>query len=121
MRKVEQGTEGLYQTLTLENGTKLKYEPEEMIDAIFAAIEGRDHPLLLYIRRMDTNEGIPGLVRALEGNGDAERNGEQVAQSVRRSARLVADRSAGVAVVVANDEPRACGETLTELILPPEH
>jgi hypothetical protein len=78
LRKVEQGAEGPYQTLTLEDGTKLKYEPKEMIDAIFAAIEGRDHPLLLYIRRMDTDEGIPGLVRALEGNGDAERNGEHI-------------------------------------------
>jgi hypothetical protein len=78
LRKVEQGAEGLYQTLTLEDGTKLKYEPEEMIDAIFAAIEGHDHPLLPYIRRMGTGEGLPRLVRALEGNGDAERNGEHI-------------------------------------------
>src|SRR5215204_2756878 len=34
---------------------------------------------------------------------------------------LVADRSAGVAVVIADDEPGAGGEALAELLLPREH
>jgi hypothetical protein len=41
--------------------------------------------------------------------------------AVRRRTRLIADRSAGVAVVVVNDEPGAGRETLAELVLPPEH
>jgi len=73
---VERGAEGLYRDLILEDGTKLKYEPEEMIDAIFAAVEGADHPLLPYISSMNPNEGIPMLVRALEGGGRVERAGD---------------------------------------------
>src|SRR3712207_5079948 len=45
----------------------------------------------------------------------------QVAQGIRRSPRLVADRSAGVAVVVADDEPAAGHQSLAEALLPPVH
>src|ERR687890_84326 len=45
----------------------------------------------------------------------------QVAQGVGRSTRLVADRSAGVAVVVADDEPGAGHQSLAEALLPPVH
>jgi len=72
LRKLEQEAGGLYQTLTLRDGTKLMYEPEEMLDAIFAALDGEDHPLMPYIRSMDTPEGIPGLVRTLESSGEGE-------------------------------------------------
>lgn len=51
----------------------------------------------------------------------ADRICGQIAQRVLRSTRLVADRSAGVAVVVADDESGGSGETLAELILPPVH
>src|SRR5215203_6509696 len=42
-------------------------------------------------------------------------------QGVGRSTRLVADRLAGVAVVIADDESGAGHETLAEPILPPVH
>jgi len=71
-RKAEREAEGLYQTLTLEDGTKVKYEPEDMLDAIFAVLEGEDHPLLSSVRRTDASKGIPSLVRTLDGEGDLE-------------------------------------------------
>jgi hypothetical protein len=60
------------------------------------------------------------------GTGQAERVeqahgiGDQVGPRVGRGAWLVA-RSAGVAVVVADDEPGPGRETLAELVLPPVH
>ena len=72
LRKVEREAGGLYQTLTLEDGTKVKYESEDMLDAVFAVLEGEDHPFLSSVWRMDPNKGIPSLVRALAGEGDLE-------------------------------------------------
>jgi hypothetical protein len=66
LRKVEQEAEELYQTLTLEDGTKIRYEPEEMLDAISAAIRGEEHRLLPLVRRKGTRQGLPGLINALE-------------------------------------------------------
>ena len=66
LRRAEREAEGLWQVLTLSDGTRVKYEPEEMVDAIVAVIDGEDHHLLLpYIERMDQDRGIPSLVRAL--------------------------------------------------------
>src|SRR5215211_5957360 len=60
---------------------------------------------------------------ALQAEGVEQADGVlcQVSQGVGRSTRLVADRSAGVAVVVADDEPGAGHETLAEAVLPPVH
>src|ERR687898_243443 len=60
---------------------------------------------------------------ALQAEGVEQAQGVlcQVAQGVGRSTRLVADRSAGVAVVVADDEPGAGRQTLAEAVLPPVH
>src|SRR5215211_5058315 len=60
---------------------------------------------------------------ALQAQGVEQADGVlcYVAQGVGRSTRLVADRSARVAVVVADDEPRAGHETLAEAVLPPIH
>src|SRR5919107_4578015 len=60
---------------------------------------------------------------ALQAEGVEQAQGVlcQVAQGVGCGTRLVADRSAGVAVVVANDEPGAGHETLAEPVLPPVH
>ena len=76
--KLQQESEGLFHTLTLEDGTKVRYEPEKMLDAIFAAIDGEEHPLLPYVRREGSRQGLPGLINALleasqerrEGSGD---------------------------------------------------
>jgi hypothetical protein len=70
IQKAEQQAEGLWQVLTLSDGRRVKYEPEDMLDAILAVVEGEDHPLLPYVERMDPNKGIPSLMRALAGEGD---------------------------------------------------
>ena len=67
LRKLERGAP-LGGTLRLLDGTEIRYGPEEMLDALCAAIEGDPHRLLPYLRQIDTNQGMPGLVRALEGD-----------------------------------------------------
>lgn len=61
LRRVEQEAEGLYQTLTLEDGTKILYESEEMLDAISAAIRGEENRLLPVLRRRGTRRGYQAL------------------------------------------------------------
>jgi hypothetical protein len=68
LRHLERETEGFYHTLTLPDGTKVRYTGEEIVDAMIAAIHQEEHRLLPYIRQIDTNQGMPGLVRALEGS-----------------------------------------------------
>src|SRR5687767_8069508 len=60
---------------------------------------------------------------ALQAEGVEQADGVlcEVTQGVGRSTRLVADRPAGVAVIVADDEPGAGHETLAEAVLPPVH
>jgi hypothetical protein len=65
--KLERETEEFYEVLTLEDGTTVKYESGEGLEVLFAVLDRREHWLLPYLRAMDTNEGMPGLVRALEG------------------------------------------------------
>jgi hypothetical protein len=57
-------------TLQLPDGTEVRYGPEELLDALCAAIEGREHRLIPYLRQIPTREGIPGLIRAIEGDAD---------------------------------------------------
>jgi hypothetical protein len=57
----------------------------------------------------------------IEGADDADCVGDEVRGGVRRSARLVADRLPGVAVVVADDEPAAGLQPRAEGVLPPVH
>ena len=60
---------------------------------------------------------------ALQAEGVEHSDGVlcQVAQRIGCGTRLVADRSAGVAVVVADDEPGAGCQPLAEPVLPPVH
>jgi hypothetical protein len=67
LRKLERDAP-LGGTLRLLDGTEIRCGPEEMLDALCAAIEGDPHRLLPYLRQIDTNQGMPGLVRALEGD-----------------------------------------------------
>jgi len=53
--------------LLLPDGTEISYGREEMLDALCAAIDGREHRLLPYLRSVPTREGMPGLIRAIEG------------------------------------------------------
>ena len=73
LRRLRRDTEGLYRTLTLEDGTKVRYAPEEMLDAISAAIHGEEHRLLPFVRREGTREGLPGLINALEASQERRR------------------------------------------------
>ncbi len=68
LRRLEEASEGLYQTLTLPDGRTVFYTPEEATDAMSAAIHREEHRLLPHIRQMDTNHGMVGLIRALEGS-----------------------------------------------------
>ena len=68
LKRLEAETEGFYETLRLLDGTKVRYTGEEMLDAVIAAIHQEEHHLLPYIRQIDTNQGMPGLIRALEGS-----------------------------------------------------
>ena len=67
--------------LTLTDGTSVRYrrgslnEGGDMYDAFLACMDGREHWLLPYIRQMDTREGFPGLVRALESSRERVEGG----------------------------------------------
>jgi hypothetical protein len=70
LRRLEQEAEGLYEVLILEDGTKIRYESGEKLEVLYALLDGREHWLLPFFRGVDTLEGMPGLVRALEGGAD---------------------------------------------------
>ena len=70
LAKLGRETEEFYEVLTLEDGTTVKYESAEKLEVLFALLDGREHWLLPYLRAMDTNAGMPGLVHALEGDAD---------------------------------------------------
>jgi hypothetical protein len=77
LRKVEQETEEFYETLELPDGTKIRYEVGEMFEALSAVLDHREHHLLPNLRQIDTNQGMPGLVRALEGRRERVEGGER--------------------------------------------
>jgi hypothetical protein len=68
IKNLERQAGRLRGTLHLPDGRAVSYEREEMLEALLAAIDGQDHRLLPYLRQMPTAEGMPGLVRALEGS-----------------------------------------------------
>jgi hypothetical protein len=66
LKRLERESEEFYETLRLPDGREIRYEASEMLDAFAAYMDGREHWLLPYIWQMDTRQGIPGLIRALE-------------------------------------------------------
>jgi hypothetical protein len=60
VNRLEREAGDLHGTLQLPDGTEINYEPPEMLDALLAAIEEREHRLLPYLRQIDTTEGIAG-------------------------------------------------------------
>jgi len=74
--KLEQESEEFYETLVLPNGTEITYEAGELFDVLCAVLDGREHRLLPYLRAVDTNQGMPGLIRAIESS-KARRDGER--------------------------------------------
>ena len=70
LRRLEREAGDLGGTLRLPDGTEVRYEPLETFDALLATIDGREHKLLPYLQQIPTREGMPGIVRALEGSGE---------------------------------------------------
>src|SRR5215211_2160580 len=70
LRRLERDAGDLSGTLKMPDGTEVSYQRSEMFDALLAAIDGREHRLLPYLREAepDTNKRMPGLIRALGGN-----------------------------------------------------
>ena len=66
MSRLERQANGLFRTLRLPDGAEVRYTSEEMMVAVIAAMHHQEHPLLPYVRQLDTNQGMPGLIRALE-------------------------------------------------------
>ena len=72
VRRLERGAGLLHGTLRVPDGTVIRYEPEEMLDALLAAIDGQEHRLLPYLQQADpeTSDGMPGMVREIEGTSE---------------------------------------------------
>jgi hypothetical protein len=68
IKRLEREAGDLHGTLRLPEGTEIRYEGGEMLDAFLAAIDGQEHRLLPYLRQIDTTQGMPGLIRAIEGS-----------------------------------------------------
>ncbi len=74
--KLQQEAEGFYETLTLPDGTEIKYEADEMFEVLCAVFDRREHRLLPILRQMNTYQGMPGLVRAIEGSRERAEEGD---------------------------------------------
>ena len=76
MRRLERDAGPFHGTLRLPDGSEVRYEPryepEEMLDALLAAIEGRQHRLLPYLWQIPTGEGMVDLIRAIEGSWERD-------------------------------------------------
>jgi hypothetical protein len=71
LRKLEKDAPAkLGGTLQLPDGSEIRYGSEEMLDALCAAMDEEEHRLLPYLRQIETNEGMPGLIRAIEGDAN---------------------------------------------------
>jgi hypothetical protein len=71
IKRLEREAGPLRGTLRLPDGREVSYERGELFDALLAAIEGQEHRLLPYLRQMPGREGMPGVIKALEGGEDA--------------------------------------------------
>jgi hypothetical protein len=71
IKRLEREAGPLRGTLRLPDGREVRYERGEMLDALLAAIDGREHRLLPYLRQIDTSDGMPSMIRAIEGSGRA--------------------------------------------------
>ena len=74
--RLQHESEGLFETIVLEDGTKVRYELGEMLDAVSAAIRGEEHRLLPLVRREGTRQGLPGLINALEASHARRESGD---------------------------------------------
>jgi hypothetical protein len=75
--RLQQESEGFFETIVLEGGTRVRYAPEEMLDALSAAIRGEEHRLLPLVRRKGTRQGLAGLINALEASHARREGGDE--------------------------------------------
>ncbi len=71
LREIEEAASRFYREMRLEDGTVVRYLPNEAMDALCASIDEEDHWLLPHIRRQEVpaeeGERFPGdLIRAIE-------------------------------------------------------
>lgn len=65
LQRAERKAEASYEVLRLADGTRIKYPASEMLGALSATIRRKDHWLRPHVHASGTNEGLPGLLRAL--------------------------------------------------------
>ncbi len=76
MRRLEELEGETFGTLTLPDGTSVRYlrgslqEGGDLCEAFLACMDGREHWLLPHVRKMDAREGFPALIRVREGGSD---------------------------------------------------
>lgn len=75
LTRLETEAEEFYSTLHLPDGTEVRYTGEEMLDTMIAAIHQGEHWLLPHVRKVETRQGMPGLIRALEGSRERVEGG----------------------------------------------
>jgi hypothetical protein len=72
LRKLEEKVGLYYEELVLPDGTRIRYTPEDIQQALDHAIRdgdvGEEPWLLPLIRQVETNRGLPGLIRSLEAS-----------------------------------------------------
>jgi hypothetical protein len=73
--KLEQRASQHYDVLRLPDGSEVRFTGEDALEALCAAIEGREHWLLPIFRQIETTMGLPGLIRALEASRELHERG----------------------------------------------
>ena len=68
LKKLESVSEELTEVLVLPDGTEVRYDHEEVLEAFLAAMDRREHRLLPYLRQTESREGLLGLIKALEAS-----------------------------------------------------
>jgi hypothetical protein len=66
LRRLEELEGELFETLTFPDGREIRYQPNEMLHAFAAYMDGREHWLLPYVLQANTRQGTVGLIRMLE-------------------------------------------------------
>jgi hypothetical protein len=66
VKRLERDADGLHNTLTLPDASRVRYTKEEMLAAVAACVGRREQWLLPHILKMDGYQGMVGLIRRLE-------------------------------------------------------
>ena len=79
IKKLQREAGALYTTLSLPDGSEVRYTDEDALAALSACIDQREHWLLPCFRQAPTNKGLPGLIWALEASQERiERENEEM-------------------------------------------